>query len=513
MTAGLWTTQAMAFGLADIRTMQVFQRSIPTSSLYLFKSDSYGDESWTTTPKTSRAPQSPRPHHVQFASPLLDFGYPPTVEEFRNGRVSEKPILLYLPGFDGTYICPFIQYPELGTEFEVWCMTVGSGDRSTLDELKMCVLDFINTISAEQDLSIDTETRITDTATTTTTTTSAKTDQSFWTNLFSTFTNSNVAATGKANKTKKRPLYLVGESFGGILASEVALTILHQNEVDKRAINVDLQGLVLINPATCYDRSQLAAKGPPVSKLPPLLYPFGLMGLIPLFMDDYSLAQLFLILQANALPSVIDNPVREAFMGRVAFSLPTKLEYMNQGTLTWRLEEWLGVGCQRMESRIRDFQQYPAFRTLILVGEKDLTLPSIAEAERLVNLLPKCQVHVVEGAGHASTCGSRMDMTAQLRQTFPELRKNKSNQVRNGKGKNEDIPKRTAMKPEAANGSGPYFGMEPRYDGARIGLNPILYWTKENFQATQKIEQIRKVSMDQNVEPAVYTKIIYRDES
>jgi hypothetical protein len=58
-----------------------------------------------------------------------------------------------------------------------------------------------------------------------------------------------------------------------------------------------------------------------------------------------------------------------------------------------------------------------------VAGEKDLTLPSFAEAERLLNLLPNSQVHVVEGAGHASTCGSQMDMTAVMWTRLPELRK------------------------------------------------------------------------------------------
>jgi hypothetical protein len=173
-------------------------------------------------------------------------------------------------------------------------------------------------------------------------------------------------------------------------------------------------------------------------------------------------------------------------MGRVAFSLPAKLEYMPQTTLQWRLEEWLGVGCARMESRMGDFRYYhPTFRTLIVAGEKDLTLPSIAEAERLANLLPKSQVHVVEGAGHASTCGSRMDMAAVLRARFPELQKvAKTNNDKQQK-------KRTAMKPVAAEGTDAYFGMEPRYDGADIGLNPILYWSYMLFRATKRADEER----------------------
>ena len=42
------------------------------------------------------------------------------------------------------------------------------------------------------------------------------------------------------------------------------------------------------------------------------------------------------------------------------------------------------------------------------------------------------------------------------------------------------------MKPEAAKGKNEYFGMTERYDQADIGLNPILYWNKDNHQATAK---------------------------
>jgi pimeloyl-ACP methyl ester carboxylesterase len=431
-----------------------------------------------------------RVQNVNFAAPLLDYGYAPTVEEYEDELLSEKPLLLYLPGFDGTYICPFIQFPELGTDFEVWCMTAGMNDRSTFEELKHNVLEFLEEITTpgtttEQQLKKSQYTKIDQVAN------GAKGQKQksagpFWSNFFS---------GGGAARKKRRPIYLVGESFGGILASEVALTLLKEQH------DFDLKGLVLINPATCYDRSQLAAKGPSVYNLPDLLYPFGLLSqLLPLFMDEFSFQQLLLILKALALPSVIDNPIREAYMGRVAFSLPTKLEYMPRGTLEWRSEQWLGAGCARMESRMGDFRKYPLFRTMIIAGEKDLTLPSIAEAERLVNLLPNSQVHVVEGAGHASTCGSRMDMAAILRARFSELQKPKPKDNKEGSGSSSKdnnnkstatvvaTKKRTTMKPEAAQGIGPYFGMEPRYDGADIGLNPVLYWSNENFRAIKKVD-------------------------
>jgi|APIni6443716594_1056825.scaffolds.fasta_scaffold5604546_1 hypothetical protein len=56
---------------------------------------------------------------------------------------------------------------------------------------------------------------------------------------------------------------------------------------------------------------------------------------------------------------------------------------------------------------------------LLVAGEKDLTLSSIAEVEHLSNIIPNSQVHVVEGAGHASsTCGSRVNLAALMRGCF-----------------------------------------------------------------------------------------------
>jgi hypothetical protein len=60
---------------------------------------------------------------VRFISPLLEYGYLPAVEEHENNTLSQKPLLLCLPGFDGTFLSPFLQFPELHTIFDVRCMT------------------------------------------------------------------------------------------------------------------------------------------------------------------------------------------------------------------------------------------------------------------------------------------------------------------------------------------------------------------------------------------------------
>ena len=441
------------FSTTDLSKKIGVVKKIPPSSQSLVGSD------------TSDALDTDKSHqHVRFTSPLLQYGYPPAVLECESGVLDKKPLLLYLPGFDGTFLSPFLQFPELHTIFDVRCMEVAIEDRSTVDELKACVMEFIRretsaatTAPEEPDVNRDDTTR------------------------------APKRKKERRTTTKNRPFYIAGESFGGILACDVALEI-------RQDPSLAFQGLGLINPATCYYRSRLAIEGPVVASSHPLLYYFNLVRLLPLFTDDHSFDQLLMILRGEALPSVIDDAMREAYLGRVAFSLPFVLPVMKQETLQWRLSEWLEKGSARMEGEIEKLAADESLRVLLVVGENDGTLPSISEAERLAGILGPKQltIHVVEGAGHASTCGSRVDLAALFRQTFPRLRRRtarnqnpvksslrwppwrKAGPVTGNQVKIEAA--RLAMKPIAAGGKGKHLGMEPRYDNATIGLSPLRYW-------------------------------------
>lgn len=417
---------------------------------------------------------NPRSRNVQFMAPLLEYGYLPAVEEYENQTLSKKPLLLYLPGFDGSFLSPFLQFPELHTIFDVRCMTVAMNDRSTLDELKNDVLQYIEnegihlpSISLPKNI----EPMMSKNST-----------------IKLNLARNNTTEPSRQNQQSRRAVYLVGESFGGILASIVSIKL-----VQEPSSNCCLKGLTLINAATCYDRSKLAIEGPKVAQLDDFTYPIGLIGrLLPLFNDKYSMIQLLLILQAKALPSVIDNSCREAYMGRVAFSLPFVLKFMPRETLRWRLSSWLETGCEQLANTDKPLEKLQNLRTLIIAGENDATLPSIAEAERLAGILKNSFVHVVKGAGHASTCGSRVDLAALFRLRFEELRPNDSTgkvrsnpfifwqQARNQS--EQELLGRTAMKEEAEVGEGAYFGMQPRYDKAKIGLNPLRYWSAEYYK-------------------------------
>ncbi|MGK3742964.1 MAG: pimeloyl-ACP methyl ester carboxylesterase, partial [Bacillariaceae sp.] len=380
---------------------------------------------------------------------------------------------------------------KLSTEFEIWCMTITMEDRSTYKELKAVVLDFMKNGLAFND---EENNMLQQNKTSSVNGGGGGLFNTGW------FGGGNT----KINEQKgigNRPIYIAGESFGGILALDVASTILAEQKKKKidADLGINLKGLVLINPATCYDRSQLAIAGPKVATTPSIFYILSLFSqLVPLFTDEFSFEQLFLILQAKALPSVIDNPSREAYMGRVAISLPTKLEFMPSSTLSWRLEEWLENGCVALGESSLSFRD---FQSLIVVGENDKTLPSIAEAERLASKVmstTKTQIHVVDGAGHASTCGSRLDLAAVIRNRFPELQKNTA------------TSKRTSMKPLAKQGVGANFGMEKRYDKADFGLNPFLYWSKNNYLPVQQKKEGRSIRVRENQHLISYKKTVYK---
>jgi hypothetical protein len=412
-----------------------------------------------------------RSRHVRFVAPLLEYGYLPAIEDYESRALSNKPLLLYLPGFDGTFISPFLQLPELSTIFDVRCMTIATGDRSTLEELQNDVVQYLekeclifSSISASKNVtSFNLPSK------------KAVSEKS----------NPDVVSRRKSQQ-RRRPIYIAGESFGGILALIVS-TLLVQEESN----NFCLKGLALINSATCYERSKLAIEGPKVAQFNDWMYPFGLASrILPLFSDKYSMEQMFLILSAKALPSIIDNSCREAFMGRVAFSLPRVLMFMPKETLRWRLSSWLEAGCEWLASADKPMEKLQNLRTLIVAAENDAALPSIAEAERLTSLLKNSAAHVVEGAGHASTCGSRVDLAALFRFNFEELRPTTSKQRSNAfvfwqQPRNvsaDESVGRLAMKETAAMGKGAYFGMQPRYDNAKIGLNPFRYWSPEYYK-------------------------------
>lgn len=132
---------------------------------------------------------------------------------------SEKPLLIFLPGMDGTGLLLRSQLDDLSKAFDIRCLSIPGEDMSS------------------------------------------------WARL----TEETIAAIAGERGSLRRPVYLCGESFGGCLSLLVAL----------RAPEL-IERLILINPASCFRQQPLVNLGPYVTRLlPKNIYPLSSLGLLP----------------------------------------------------------------------------------------------------------------------------------------------------------------------------------------------------------------------------------------
>ena len=161
--------------------------------------------------------------------------------------------------------------------------------------------------------------------------------------------------------TPRRLVYLCGESFGGCLALQATLSA---SEI--------IQRLILVNPASSFNQRPFLGLG---------------VNLLPLIPDPIHRSSAIGLLPFLAELSRINKQERRALLQAMR-SLPAKV-------VSWRL------------SLLRDFmvsqQELANIKqpTLILAGGADKLLPSIEEAQRLVQVLPQGKVVVLTKSGHA----------------------------------------------------------------------------------------------------------------
>ena len=317
---------------------------------------------------------------VSFVNPLDIDGF---VEPGGWGTVSEHegaplPLLCFLPGMDGSLSTAFMQYPELGTCFELQCMQHAGGrdSRASFDELVASAAEHVASASAE------------------------------------------------------RKVLLVGESFGASLAIAVA----HRLQEEHHRAN--LLGLVLVNPATSYERSALATIGPACARLTGVLYPLyplSLLLLAQLVLTPRTQAPPMLsMLLSQKIPSILCSPHREAFLGRVALSAflgrrgaglsigeVLKIDVFKPEDLDFRLRAWLQPGAAHANALLETLR----VPTMAIVGDADRLLPSAEEANRLAAAVGPAMwrgIVVVPGAGHASTLGNRLNLLDEIRHGFAQ---------------------------------------------------------------------------------------------
>ncbi|KAK3412962.1 hypothetical protein EUGRSUZ_I01617 [Eucalyptus grandis] len=258
-------------------------------------------------------------------------GPPRWFSPLESGSPSEKlPLLLYLPGIDGTGAGLTSHLKKLGKMFEVQCLHIPVMDRTSFRELvKMAE----RTVRSANDRFPD------------------------------------------------RPIYIVGESLGGCLALAVA----------ERNPDIDLL-LILANPATSFDKSQMQALFPFLELIPEQLQlscPF----ILSLMAGDYS--STFKASTEKGLPP-------QQTVGELSKDLLTMSSYLSvladilpKETLLWKLQ-MLESASAYTNSRIDAVKA----ETLLLTSGKDRLLPSQAEGARLNDALQRSQIRKFDDCGH-----------------------------------------------------------------------------------------------------------------
>ncbi|XP_065620526.1 phytyl ester synthase 2, chloroplastic isoform X2 [Quercus suber] len=244
--------------------------------------------------------------------------------------LKNSPLLLFLPGILSVGLGLIKNHCRIGKIFETWCLHIPVMDRTPFTDL---VKQVEKTIRSEN------------------------------------------------YRSPNRPIYLVGESFGGCLALAVA------------ASNPDIDlVLILANPTTSISRSQLQPLMTLLEFIPNRL-PFSPPNMLNL-MTGQPLRM--------AIESVVKGLPLQQTVGELSQDLEAISSYLSvladilpRETLRWKLQ-MLKSGSAVSNSRLHAVKA----QTLILSSGRDQLLLSQEEGERLCHVLPKCEIRKFNNSGH-----------------------------------------------------------------------------------------------------------------
>jgi pimeloyl-ACP methyl ester carboxylesterase len=256
------------------------------------------------------------------------------------------PLMIYLPGIDGTGLAAARQFPSLLRRFDLCTLITPPEDRTGFQGLVDLVAAFLQ------------------------------------------------AEVPRHPPT--RPVYVLGESFGGVLALAVAAAC--PTLVDR---------MVLVNPATSFADSPWASLGPLLPVVPAELYRGLPLALAPVLGNP-----------VNLLAAALDGAEPGAGAGEVAAlvargaaqllsQLPLLSELLPPQTLAFKLD-LLRDGCAAVAPLLGRVPQ----RVLLLVGDADLLIPSAQEGPRLARALPRAHLRVERGRSHALLQEGGVDLVA-----------------------------------------------------------------------------------------------------
>lgn len=178
-----------------------------------------------------------------------------------------------------------------------------------------------------------------------------------------------------------RPVYLLGESFGGLLSLAVAHSC---SRVDR---------VVIVNPATSFTQTQWSSAGQVLGALPEQVYELLPFLLSPVLVNPVSMAMHGVDEDKQPLEQAAD--LVQSLM-RMLPELGVLRDALPAATLSFRLR-LLDEGCSVVEPLLPLVSQ----RCLALVSDEDRLIPSEREGARLKGKMPRCRTRVLKGRSHA----------------------------------------------------------------------------------------------------------------
>ncbi|KAM1144750.1 hypothetical protein FF1_033516 [Malus domestica] len=289
-----------------------------------------------------------------------DGGPPRWFSPIECGRpLKDSPILLFLPGLDGTGWGLILHHKALGKAFEVRCLHIPVNDRTPFEGLVKFVEE---TIRLEH------------------------------------------------SSSPNKPIYLVGDSFGGCLSLAVAA----------RNPTIDLV-LTLVNPATSVERSPLQPLFPILAAMPDELH-IAVPYLLSFVMGDPT--KMATVNIENRLPSSLKLTQMSRNLTDLLPYLSSLADIIPRDTLLWKLK-LLKSAAAYANSRLHAVKA----EVLVLASGKDNMVPSQDEAERLARSLQNCTVRHCNDNGHTLLLEDGVNLMSVIKGTYKYRRSRKHDYV------------------------------------------------------------------------------------
>jgi pimeloyl-ACP methyl ester carboxylesterase len=254
-----------------------------------------------------------------------------------NNMPNKQPIL-YLPGIDGVGNYTAVSYSHLCQNYDCWRLQLDAADRSSFLTLAKTILDAIRMFP--------------------------------------------------------KPPILIGESFGGLLATYLA------SRYPK-----DIASIVLVNPATSVRNTPWRSIAPLIASTGPLYPAVGISSLLATALDSKQIIGIgrnivnklssqpkaddlkdTIIKELKPLISLPDAlPAGETWIIHICMYMFTYCVFSSVDTLSFRMKEWLETGSYLIQDE--KYISSIDIPVLLLIGIEDRMLPSKQEGRRLKRLL------------------------------------------------------------------------------------------------------------------------------